>query len=84
MATTINRARKLRRIPMEQVARRAGTSRGTIHRAELGDPNVRLRIYLPALEAVGLLDGFGVIEDAKGDKIAMELLPSRIRRRKDD
>lgn len=70
-------ARLLRRIPMELVAERAGTTRQTLYRMERGDPNVRIGSYLLVLQALGLLKGFGDVEDALGDQLATEQIPKR-------
>lgn len=71
----------LRRLPMELVAQRAGTTRSTLYRIERGDPNVRIGSYMLVLQALGLLKGFGDIEDALGDQLITEQLPKRVRSR---
>ena len=77
----IRRGRLLRRLPMDLLAERAGTTRATLHRVERGDPSVRIGIYLMALQGLGLIKGFGEIEDALGETLAEDLLPRRARRR---
>lgn len=72
-------ARILRRLPMELVAERAGTTRATLYRIERGDPNVRMGTYLLVLQALGLLDGFGDVRDTLGERLGAERLPKRVR-----
>ncbi len=81
LGARIKRARLLRRLPMELVAERAGTSRATLYRIERGDPNVRIGAYMLVLQALGLLKGFGDVEDALGDLLSIEQLPKRARSR---
>ena len=76
----IRTARLLRRLPMDLLAERAGTTRATLHRVERGDPSVRVGIYAMALQGLGLIRGFGDVEDPLGDMLAEELLPKRIRK----
>ncbi|MBZ0130446.1 MAG: helix-turn-helix domain-containing protein [Rhodobacteraceae bacterium] len=77
----LKEARVLRRMPMELVAERAGTTRSTLYRIERGDPNVRVGSYMLVLQALGLLKGFGDIEDTLGDQLSTEKLPKRVRSR---
>ncbi len=81
LGARIRQARLLRRLPMELVAERAGTSRATLYRIERGDPNVRIGAYMLVLQALGLLKGFGDIEDALGEQLGAEQLPKRARSR---
>lgn len=74
-------ARQLRRLPMELVAERAGTTRSTLYRMERGDPNVRMGSYMLALHALGLLGEFGDIKDPLGEQLIAEQLPKRVHRR---
>ena len=74
-------ARQLRRLPMELIAARAGTTRATLHRIERGDSNVRIGTYLLVLQALGLLDEFGDIKDKRGEELLIEQLPKRVRGR---
>lgn len=77
LGARIREARALRRLPMELVAERAGTTRATLYRIERGDPNVRIGTYMLALQALGLLKGFGDVKDALGDRLVAERLPKR-------
>ena len=81
LGARIKRARLLRRLPMELVAERAGTSRATLYRIERGDPNVRIGAYMLVLQALGLLKGFGDVKDALGEQLGAEHLPKRARSR---
>ena len=74
-------ARLLRRLPMELVAERAGTTRSTLYRIERGDPNVRIGSYFLVLQALGLLKGIGNVQDMLGEQLSAERLPKRARRR---
>lgn len=77
LGARIRSARTLRRLPMELVAERAGTTRATLYRIERGDPTVRIGFYMVALQALGLLKGFGDVKDALGERLAAERLPKR-------
>ena len=77
LGARIREARALRRLPMELVAERAGTTRATLYRIERGDPNVRIGSYMLALQALGLLKGFGDVKDALGEQLAADRLPKR-------
>ena len=81
LGVRLKEARVLRRLPMELVAERAGTTRGTLHRIERGDPNVRIASYLLVLQALGLLKGIGDIQDALGEQLSAQRLPKRVRPR---
>ncbi len=81
LGARIKQARLLRRLPMELVAERAGTSRATLYRIERGDPNVRIGAYMLVLQALGLLKGFGDVKDALGEQLGTEHLPKRARSR---
>jgi transcriptional regulator with XRE-family HTH domain len=76
-------ARRRRGLPAEVVAERAFTSRPTLRRIEEGDHAVSIGIYAAVLQALGLLDGLGLIADPGRDEaglaIASEKLPERVR-----
>jgi transcriptional regulator with XRE-family HTH domain len=80
LGARLKEARVLRRMPMELVAERAGTTRSTLYRIERGDPNVRIGSYMLVLQALGLLKGFAEIEDELGDQLSTDQLPKRVRR----
>jgi transcriptional regulator with XRE-family HTH domain len=81
----IRDARRRRRLPMAVVADRAFTSRSTLQRVEQGDPSVGMGIYAAVLQALGLLDGLGLLADPSADTVgramADEALPRRVRLR---
>jgi transcriptional regulator with XRE-family HTH domain len=81
LGARLKAARVRRRLPMDLVAERAGTTRSTLYRIERGDPNVRVGAYMLVLQALGLLKGFGDIKDTLGDQLSTEQLPKRVRRR---
>lgn len=79
----IRDARRRRRLPMAVVADRAFTSRSTLQRVEQGDPAVSIGIYAAVLQALGLLEGLGMLADPSVDSVgqamADEALPQRVR-----
>jgi transcriptional regulator with XRE-family HTH domain len=78
-------ARRRRGLPTEIVAERAFTSRPTLRRIEEGDHTVGIGIYAAVLQALGLLDGLGLVADQGKDEVglamASERLPRRVRLR---
>ena len=86
LGNDIRDARKRRALSMETVAQRAFTSRKTLQRIESGDHGVSIGIYAAVLNALGLLDGLGVLADPANDDVGMELasanLPNRVRPKK--
>ena len=78
----LRKARLRRRLTQELVAERAGMTRPTLRRAERGDPSVSAGSYALILQALGLLDGWGGVDDPVGDQLAMEQLPKAVRSRK--
>ncbi|MDX2079408.1 MAG: helix-turn-helix domain-containing protein [Terrimicrobiaceae bacterium] len=81
----IRDARRRRRLPMAVVAERAFTSRATLQRVEQGDPGVSVGIFAAVLQALGLLEGLGMLADPSvdtvGQAMADEALPRRVRLR---
>ena len=79
-------ARRRRGLPAEIVAERAFTSRPTLRRIEEGDHTVGIGIYAAVLQALGLLDGLGLLADPSKDEVglamASEQLPKRVRLRR--
>ena len=59
----IRHARRRRRLPSQVVAERAFTSRPTLQRIEAGDHTVGIGIYAAVLQALGLLEGLGVLAE---------------------
>ena len=79
----IRDARRRRRLPADIIAKRAFTSRPTLQRIEQGDHAVSIGIYAAVLQALGFLDGLGLLaepaRDEAGLAIAAENLPKRMR-----
>lgn len=76
--------RKLQSLTAEQLAERAGISRGTLRRLEHGDPAVGAGVLLSVLRALGQLDRVVDALDPYGTDLgrarAEETLPRRVRR----
>lgn len=72
-------ARLRRRLTAEIVAQRAGTTRQTIAKIESGNPAVKAGTYAAVLQALGLLKGWGDLEDPVGEQMALDDLPQRAR-----
>ncbi len=76
--------RKLRKLTVQQVAERAGTTRHTVSRLEHGDLTVGLGIFLSVTRAVGIVDDVVQATDpyqtAFGRARADQALPRRVRR----
>lgn len=75
--------RKLQGLTAEQLAERAGITRGTLRRLENGDPAVGLGVFLSVARALGQLDRVVDALDAYdtdlGRARADETLPRRVR-----
>lgn len=82
LGTSLREARLRRRLTQELVAERAGMTRPTLRRAERGDPSVSAGSYALILQALGLLNDWGNIDDPVGDQLASEQLPKAVRSRK--
>ena len=76
-------ARRRRRIPMKLAAERAGISRTTLGKIELGDEGVSLGAYARVLYILGMMERFADLADPKFDPLGLNLeserLPKRIR-----
>lgn len=81
----IRDARRRRKLTMEMVADRAGTTRKTISRIEAGDPSVSMGLYLATLHALGLSERLSLVADpsldSEGTALSLSGLPDRIRPR---
>jgi transcriptional regulator with XRE-family HTH domain len=82
----IREARRRRGLPAEIIAERASTSRPTLRRIEKGDHTVSISIYAAVLQALGLLDGLGLVADPTKDEAGLASadakLPKRMRLRR--
>ena len=82
----IREARRRRGLPAGIIAQRAFTSRPTLRRIEAGEHAVSIGIYGAVLQALGLLDGLGLIADPGSDRAGLamvsERLPKRMRLRR--
>jgi len=76
--------RKLMRFTSQQVADKAGISRGTVSRLENGDPNVSLAAYLGVLRVLDRLDDAVKVLDPYetefGRAQSEHILPERVRK----
>ena len=75
----LRQARLRRRLPLELIAQRSGTTRQTVTRIEAGDPSVKIGTYAAVLQALGMLQGWGHVEDRLGARLEEEELPKRAR-----
>jgi hypothetical protein len=88
LGSDVREARLRRSLPADVIASRAFTTRPTLRRIEAGDPGVGIGIYAAVLQAMGMLDGLGMLADPASDKsgllLSAEALPerARIKRRK--
>lgn len=76
--------RKLHGLTAVQVAERAGISRGTLRRVEVGDAGVSMQAFLSVARALGVLDAvvtaLDPYETDLGRARVDEILPKRVRR----
>jgi transcriptional regulator with XRE-family HTH domain len=72
-------ARLRRKLTAEIVAQRAGTTRQTIAKIESESPAVKIGTYVALLQALGLLKGWGDIDDPVGEQMARDDLLQRAR-----
>jgi DNA-binding XRE family transcriptional regulator len=79
-------ARRKRKLTVNMMAERIGTSRATYLRAEKGDPRVSMGVYAMALFVLGLSEGLAEIADVRKDDAGLlldaERLPKRVRIKK--
>ena len=74
-------SRLRRRFSMETVCSRAGISRPTLYKIEMGDPSVAIGSYVQVLRVLGLLEDLSTLaqEDALGRRLQDEELHLRKR-----
>jgi DNA-binding XRE family transcriptional regulator len=86
MGADIALARRKRKLTVNMMAERIGTSRGTYLRAEKGDPRVSMGVYAMALFVLGFADSLAEIADVRKDDAGLlldvERLPRRVRVKK--
>lgn len=73
-------ARLRRRLSAEQVSERAGISRATLYKIELGEPNVAMGSFFQVMRVLGLETDFDQLaeDDVFGRKLQdMNLLPKQ-------
>ena len=78
LGNNLKLARLRRKYSAETVAQRAGISRKTLYRVELGDPAVALGIYARVLQALGLEQDLALVavDDVLGRKLQDAALPT--------
>lgn len=85
LASDVQRWRKLRGLTQDQVADRAGVSRGLITRLEAGE-DVRLEAFIRVLRALGILEVMVAALDPYQSDVGRlrseEHLPQRVRPKK--
>ncbi|WP_057462360.1 helix-turn-helix transcriptional regulator [Pseudovibrio sp. POLY-S9] len=79
LGENIRIARLRRKLTAEIIAQRAGTTRQTVAKVEDGDPAVKIGTYAAVLQALGLLKGWGQLDDLVGDQMSLDGLPQRAR-----
>ncbi len=80
LGENIKLARKRRRLTQSLISERAGLSRVTLRKIELGDPTVSLGHYVAVLAQLGLVDDLAQVamDDELGRKLQdIELLRSK-------
>ncbi len=77
----LREARLRRRISIEDLALRAGTSRSTVTRLEQGDAGVGIGTLCDILVVFGLIDRLGELLDARKDDIGLALESERLPQR---
>jgi len=77
LGSKIREARLRRELPQTLIADRASVSTKTVARIEDGDHGVSIGAYAMVLQALGLIDGWGNVDDKLGDELAAEQLRKR-------
>lgn len=77
----LREARLRRRISIEDLATRAGTSRSTVTRLEQGEPGVGIGTLSDILVVFGLIDRLAELLDVRKDDIGLALESERLPRR---
>jgi transcriptional regulator with XRE-family HTH domain len=71
-------ARKKRRISTISMAERAFISRGTLYKAERGNPTVSMGVYATVLAILGLVEGLGQVADRRDDILGLDIEEDRL------
>ena len=74
-------ARKKRRISTISMAERAFISRGTLYKAERGDPSVSMGVYATLLALLGLANGLARVADRRNDTLGLDIDEDRLPRK---
>jgi hypothetical protein len=87
LGADIRDARLRRRIPTTLLANRALIDRKTLRKVENGNPGVAVGTYASILFALGMINRFSELADARFDRVGLALeeerLPKRIRSKAD-
>lgn len=87
LGSDIALARRKRKLTVNMMVERIGTSRDTYRRVERGDPSVSMGVYAMALFVLGLSDSLAEIADVRKDDAGLlldtERLPKRVRVKKE-
>ena len=79
----INEARRLRRLTVQMMAKRAGVSPTTVWKVEKGESGTSIAAYAAILFVLGMISRLGDLADASHDPIGLSLyesnLPQRVR-----
>ena len=78
LGANIAQARLRRRLRQEDLARRAGISRGTVVAVERGETGTSIQAYAACLWALGLLEELGLLASTQVDEEGMGLLDARL------
>jgi transcriptional regulator with XRE-family HTH domain len=77
LGARLRESRLRRELPQQLVADRACVTRQLVARMEKGDPGVAIGSYALVLQALGLISGWGDVQDTVGE----ELAEAQLRRR---
>ncbi len=84
LGRSVANTRKIQRLTAQQVADRAGISRGTLHRLESGEATVGLHVMLSVARVLGMLDRLIGAADPMntplGQTLSLDRIPQRVRR----
>lgn len=81
LGQNIDIARKRRRLTIEAIAGRCGTTPQTYRRLAQGDPGVTLGVLAAALTALDMESSLGLIADPSSDSVGVALEHARLPKR---